>query len=725
MTEDLFNKANEYIEHHGIINGLSYLSKAIGQAPGYPGIQDRIRQLAEEYRHALTYFQSGAKDENRKRFFDDYMAHAKHICTEAQMLSMYVNNQAFKAAVRKTAHFIVDEDVKEQLANRKGDALATAEYYSNLFYALLISPPWDRKKSQYYIGLLLDEDTSYIVGKVILSGVMLSCIEVYDYNKLYFLIQVYLSSANEQIRQFALLGWIFCYDKRRVGRTSEFRQLVKSICNEGKYVDELLILQKNLACLYAADEQSKVIDKEVFSKLLNNFRSTGLKLKEFLENRKEQVTEEDVLEFIEEGKMEEISNNAQESIEDLQRMERMGADIHYGSFSKMKDYGFFHTLANWFVPFYKGNPIFKALYAELEDTFLEAIDKSSAFCDSDKYSFCFSLGTIFKSSQKSMFKAMLTPESLGGIQSPDIDTQASAFISRQHVKDLIRFYNLSPMRYSFSNPFVRNNRESTFFLADDELFAGEMMDKARLDFSIFLAKRKMFGEMKRFVDRKMPACKERHLLRATLALKEKSLDACGLAAEALMPYQDDKAVALVILKCLRHADKYTEGMELCAKYMKAFPEEERFVDQMAFFCIVCRRYEDARPLLAKLEYLHPDRISYVRSLIWVYINLGELDKARKMFERIGTHGFREKIVAEDIYNMGVLCWLEQDVSKAIEAFCRYFKKVSPQGDLDPTMEMLRKFEEDKTLFEVFGEAKEANLAMMLDCIVEKLNHWEK
>ncbi|MCK7518319.1 MAG: hypothetical protein MZV64_11635 [Ignavibacteriales bacterium] len=46
-----------------------------------------------------------------------------------------------------------------------------------------------------------------------------------------------------------------------------------------------------------------------------------------------------------------------EKIERFSRMQMEGSDVFMGTFSMLKRFDFFNPIANWFMPFYKDNPV--------------------------------------------------------------------------------------------------------------------------------------------------------------------------------------------------------------------------------------------------------------------------------------------------------------------------------------------------------------------------------
>ena len=51
-----------------------------------------------------------------------------------------------------------------------------------------------------------------------------------------------------------------------------------------------------------------------------------------------------------------------EKIEKFSKMQMEGSDVFMGTFSLLKRFDFFNSMSNWFIPFYKENPVLLAAF---------------------------------------------------------------------------------------------------------------------------------------------------------------------------------------------------------------------------------------------------------------------------------------------------------------------------------------------------------------------------
>ena len=117
-----------------------------------------------------------------------------------------------------------------------------------------------------------------------------------------------------------------------------------------------------------------------------------------------------------------------DKMEELSEMQMKGADVFMTSFANLKNFPFFSELTNWFVPFYPNHPQLLRS-SSLEDQqdnqkLFDLILKTPVLCNSDKYSFCFSMQTIPPEYKKMMFDS-LSAEFDQLIESENEDDQLS------------------------------------------------------------------------------------------------------------------------------------------------------------------------------------------------------------------------------------------------------------------------------------------------------------
>lgn len=78
--------------------------------------------------------------------------------------------------------------------------------------------------------------------------------------------------------------------------------------------------------------------------------------------------------------------------------EDIGVDVYYHQFANQKSFGHFHSLYNWFVPFYVRNSTLKNVRATMKQhrNFINNLLRGASMCDTDLYSIILSLNNTSK-----------------------------------------------------------------------------------------------------------------------------------------------------------------------------------------------------------------------------------------------------------------------------------------------------------------------------------------
>src|SRR5690606_17678385 len=134
--------------------------------------------------------------------------------------------------------------------------------------------------------------------------------------------------------------------------------------------------------------------------------------------------------------------------------------VFMGSFAMLKSFPFYSEMANWFIPFFPENPEIADALDFSDDTstrLMEALNKAPVLCNSDKYSFCFSIQSLPRENREFMTQGINAEmDQLKELEADEELTKPgrkAEFISNQYVQDLYRFYKLFPRKNDFEDIF--------------------------------------------------------------------------------------------------------------------------------------------------------------------------------------------------------------------------------------------------------------------------------
>ena len=245
--------------------------------------------------------------------------------------------------------------------------------------------------------------------------------------------------------------------------------------------------------------------------------------------------------------------------------EDIGVDVYYHQFANQKCFGHFHSLYNWFVPFYVRNSTLKSVRGVMNQhrNFVNNLLKGASMCDTDLYSVILSLnntskefiksldvatenmvsGPVFYDEEDEVEKEQNTEESVedetDSTEAKDSENvtlldsvmeheenlseekkkKRAIRVRHRYVQDLYRFYTLSPMRKAFDNPF-EVQKEIPFMTTG--LFAKPEYDKYRLSLARFSAKRGDFAFVSRILRNLSQYTEEEQMMLALAYYSEKN-----------------------------------------------------------------------------------------------------------------------------------------------------------------------------------------------------------
>ena len=126
-------------------------------------------------------------------------------------------------------------------------------------------------------------------------------------------------------------------------------------------------------------------------------------------------------------------------------MQMEGNDVFLSSFAQLKNFPFFSTVSNWFLPFNAAHSSVFRIFKTENNPLMTVINRTGAFCDSDKYSFALSVASVPEQQRAMMLgqfdeqNAQLMELVKSELPNPEKDRDN---IANKYVQNLYRFFNL-------------------------------------------------------------------------------------------------------------------------------------------------------------------------------------------------------------------------------------------------------------------------------------------
>ncbi|MDE5999404.1 MAG: hypothetical protein K2H04_04945 [Bacteroidaceae bacterium] len=510
-----------------------------------------------------------------------------------------------------------------------------------LFNWIWTSEIWQNTDTEQANRLLFSDTISSYDKAIFISAVTLSLLEFADVAKLLFLLDGYLVE-DDQISQRSIVGFVLAFHVHY----DQFKDQQELIDRLNIYHDDTSFIHDLYAVMMQL--QMSCVTESVTSKMRNDIMPTlmrGVMAKKKTDSGTD-TPSTDPNTFVEHGENPEWMDDERmnKKMREMAEMQVEGADVYYATFSMMKGFPFFNQMPHWFYPFSLSEHSvvgLKSFTNRHVNKFFRMLLNGSPFCNSDKYSLCFSLSS-FGSMTESAIEAQINSQIPKGMnldelaESEEMQKPKRADVRRHYVFDLYRFYHNYPYKQQFTNLFalLKKHPLTPFshpllqkLLAETpeemEQYADFLMRKefyqAALDIFQALATNE-FDASLASIWQKIGFCHQK------LQHTEETIHAYTVA-------NNIKPHSKWTLRHLATLCSSTGRMEEAVLYYQQLvaiqPENQKYLIGTAQSLMQCERYEEALPLLHKAFYLDEQSQQVKLLLAWSLIVNGQKDDAIK------------------------------------------------------------------------------------------------
>ncbi len=680
---------------------------------GLAELQERYTTLEQNYRYMLKYTVEGITDPERQNIYEHLListfeladncfenlrikisqsieyqkkkGFAKHYITDfikfgSELEKFYSQNELL------TLHDLSAETKKK----RRAEEEIHLQKIITLFYHVWFTDRLTGDELQFLESFIKSESVPYHEKSLIVTGLMLSLMRYFDEHKIIILFNAF-DDPSEEVSQRALVGLtigIYYYDQRMplfhaiLGRLTIFIDDLRFRSN----------LEKIILQFIRSKETEKIkrkLEDEIFPEMMK--LSPNLRNKLSIENiLGEGMTEDKNPEWKEILK---DSPGLLGKMEELTEMQLEGADVFLSSFSMLKHFPFFSEIANWFVPFtsdhpeIKNNPINKD---EPDDQSLtKLIMRSPMLCNSDKYSFFFSITNI-PPDYRQMVEESLNAEA---DQLEDFAKEGSLLnklnksdvIITLYIRDLYRFYKIHPQHEGFEDIFAWK-----FDFHHKFAFSKILKEDLNIQRNIaeFNFSKNYFAEAAELFELILQSSEEAELVQKLAYCYQKMGEykkALDLYLKADLFDQNKLWNYKKIALCYRNLKKPAKALEyyLLADLLDA--DNLSLQISIGQCQMELKQYEEALKSYFKVEYLAPGDKKVWRPIGWCSFLVGKIGQAEKYYERL-ISDYPNKF---DLMNMGHVQWCLGNRKFALD----FYKRSINDGD-NTEKDFMEAFEED-------------------------------
>ena len=653
-------------------------------------IRTRYNELQTAYSYMLEYMRMNMQDPDRERLYDELVGRCYMI--NDLIAASRESEHSTKVYSQKCRRYKTLESIdaplaafKENIANlevtkmlpadecRKVTAQLQQEHerlLTQIWEAVWCSRSWTKSYAEKILDLLNDRDIELNDRATVASAIAMGALKCFEPLKATTLCAL-ATSEETLLATRALTGLaivLLKYD-RRIRYYNEISAALDTLQENSTCMSRLQTIQIQLLRCRETQKIDRKMREEIIPAMMKNPKLSNEKFSIDILSEIEQDEDKNP-EWAKWIDKDEIKGK----IEEMAKWQFEGADIYMSTFSQLKNFPFFSEITNWFRPFDTNVPVIAELLpanVEGNRTLIGAICASPFFCNSDKYSFCFTFKQV-PQEQRDMLMGQIPDE--GEIRANE-DTLNAAVAkerraeteSNQYIQDLYRFFKLSNYRHEFSDPFAT----SLNMLESHSLSKLINNNGAILRTFRYLVEKEYYSEAYnagRLYEKSGEGDAQFYQEIGFCMQKERNYNAAidyYTRADIIKP--DTLWTLRHIAQCYRMQGELEKALGYYQIAEELAPENISLLLQTGESFAATKRYEEAFARFYKAEFLKPDSRRALRAIAWCSFVTGKDEQAQGYYRRLldmPKPGF------EDYLNAAHVEWVSGNKGKAIELYSK-------------------------------------------------------
>ena len=689
-------------------------------------LSNRLEQAETSYSYMLRYMEQGIDDPARDKLYTQLLAETWTIADQTRMIllddaqSGYYQrlHLAARHAPSRMGEWLRDlETFQDDVAvcrlisdnrQRMEQLLRHHEDINrNIFQATWGNSEWSAEDSAQAQAFLKSELLRPIDLCLLVSAVTLSLLECFDIRKCLWLLDAY-QHPDVSIGQRALVGMILTFHAHpeRALLYPELTARLRLLDEEGRLGKDLNRAGLQLLQGQETDKIDKKMREEILPEMIKNVNKLKGMRFGMDDNTDENDRNPDWEQAFEQSGL-------GDKIREMNELQIEGADIYFSTFAQLKSGPFFTHLHNWFYPFDQFHPyIFSILGPDPtgENAILTMILQSGLFCNSDKYSLCFTM-THLPQTQRDLMLNQITPQELNEMMDENQSNSLKQYAKRpevicnQYIHDLYRFFKLCSRRKEFRNVF-----QETIDLHDLPIFKG-ITDKPELlaataDFHFRKEHYPQALSLYRRVSEENQTTDANIFQKIGFCLQkgrkyEEAIEAYH-KADILKP--DHVWTLRHLATCYRLTHNFRQALEHYKKVESIQPENNDILFYAGHCHAELEEHAEALQYFFKMDFLDNHSIKAWRGIAWCSFVSGKYEQAERYCTKLTQD---KQASAADWLNAGHVAWAQGQLKLAAE---RYGKAISL---CESKTQFLELFDKDRGILVRHGIRKE-DIPLMLD-----------
>ena len=467
--ENIHRQATLFLDNAEVSEAFETVGK-LSHELSRADINDELERLNMSYMFMLKYLEQGVMDPQRDEILSKILQSLYSLNDQCFIgLMEQTSPEVFYARRRELAGVslisIIEEYRKElqqlslvkSLPNEESDNHAilahlrqAEELETKLFNRVWSSLPLSAEDANS-LKLCINGDILPVHTRCLLvAALFLGLMKFYDESKLLIMLEAYSLSDEPlvQLRALTCAMLAMLAHKKRIITSKAIQSRLSTMQDMSEFKQDVWSIQVQLA----RSRNTENVKERVRNDLIPNIMKMRPDIIDKLKDKDSQVIDLSDIEANPEWQDWLDQSGITRRIEEFNAMQIEGSDVFIATFAHLKTFPFFKTLSNWFLPFYAAHSSVVENLGASKMALAEVVQHAPYLCNSDKYSFCLSLGAL-PESQRTMMSAQLEEQNAAlneakQAELPDERKQRVSIVNA-FVQDLYRFFKLFSRRREF------------------------------------------------------------------------------------------------------------------------------------------------------------------------------------------------------------------------------------------------------------------------------------
>lgn len=685
--ENIHRQATLFLDNAEVSEAFETVGK-LSHELSRADINDELERLRMSYTFMLKYLEQGVMDPQRDEILSKILQSLYSLNDQCFIgLMEQTSPEVFYARRRELAGVslisIIEEYRKElqqlslvkSLPNEESDNHAilahlrqAEELETKLFNRVWSSLPLSAEDANS-LKLCINGDILPVHTRCLLvAALFLGLMKFYDESKLLIMLEAYSLSDEPlvQLRALTCAMLAMLAHKKRIITSKAIQSRLSTMQDMSEFKQDVWSIQVQLA----RSRNTENVKERVRNDLIPNIMKMRPDIIDKLKDKDSQVIDLSDIEANPEWQDWLDQSGITRRIEEFNAMQIEGSDVFIATFAHLKTFPFFKTLSNWFLPFYAAHSSVVENLGASKMALAEVVQHAPYLCNSDKYSFCLSLGAL-PESQRTMMSAQLEEQNAAlneakQAELPDERKQRVSIVNA-FVQDLYRFFKLFSRRREFiavmDNPGIdmTDCLQLTHVTRDAHVL--ELLGTLYFKNAFYEDAIKCFSRLEEIDD----ATDDHIYQKIGFAYQNagKTEQALNYYKRYELLHEEDAWNMRHIAACYRALGEFDKALDYYRRVKALTPDNVSLTLTIGHVLLEQNRTNEALQQYFKADLMDNSKHRAWRPIAWCSFLLNDYERAIDYYDRIARH---DKPSAQDLLNRGHVLLCQGKTQEAINTY---------------------------------------------------------